>query len=136
MAFYAFYSYLNSNFELAPGYFNPALLIGLPGIRVGQYLFSDLVLKNDAGQFTQWWGVGGGGRGATQQSLIRRGSAPRSNSFTSFVYLLLVNGTLFTFLVKNATFLLTDVNAPSFNFEFMANLPWLQRSVLKIPKMK
>ena len=43
---------------------------------------------------------------------------------------------LFTFLVKNATLLLTDVNAPSFNFEFMANLPWLQRSVLKIPKMK
>ena len=47
-AFYAFYSYLNSNFELAPVYLNPAsspglfpyevdlnppLLIGLPGIR-------------------------------------------------------------------------------------------------------
>ena len=63
MAFYAFYSYLNSNFEPAPGYLNPALLIGLPGIRVGQYLFSDLVLKNDVGQFTQWWGVGGWWKG-------------------------------------------------------------------------
>ena len=31
--FYAFYSYLNLKFELAPVYLNPALLIGLPGIR-------------------------------------------------------------------------------------------------------
>ena len=36
MAFYAFYSYLNSNFELAPGYLNPALLMAFQELGPGQ----------------------------------------------------------------------------------------------------
>ena len=50
---------------------------------------------------------------------VRGGSAPRSNPFfhekgTSYVYLLLTNGTPFTYLVSNFVSLLTVVNALSF----------------------
>ena len=53
MAFYAFYSYLNLKFELAPVYLNPALLIGLPGIRPRSISVFNLALKNDMGKVTQ-----------------------------------------------------------------------------------
>ena len=45
----------------------------------GQYLFLNLALKNDMGKVTQCGWELEGGRGAAQQSLIRGGSAPRSN---------------------------------------------------------
>ena len=54
MAFYAFYSYLNLKFELAPVYLNPASFFSaFQELGPGQYLFSNLALKNDMGKVTQ-----------------------------------------------------------------------------------
>ena len=61
------------------------------------------------------------------------GEGPTPYPFLYHVYLLLTNGTPFAYRVKNATFLLTVVNALSFNCELIANYP---ASRVKIPKQE
>ena len=68
------------------------------------------------------------GRGAAQQSLLRGGSTPRSNLLPFSVPRItsIDKWYPFAYQVKNATFLLTVVNALSFNCELIAKLPCLQ----------